>query len=277
MLDLGRTQKLKVIDVVERGAYLEDGHGNEVLLPIKEVPDEVEPNQEFEVFIYLDSEDSMIATLDMPFVMVGEFANLKVKSLEKVGAFLDWGLPKDLLLPFAEQTRDLRVGDYVIVAAYIDKSERIAASMRVDRHLSKEVVKYEPNQAVDLFIAGKSDLGYKAIINGKHMGILFSNEVFAHLDYGQKVKGYIKQVRPDGKIDLTLQPLGSKGAADLGEKILEVLKQKGGFLPLTEKTPPETIYDLFGVSKKKYKMALGGLYKKRIIAIQDDGIKLIQS
>lgn len=277
MLDIGHIQKLKINKIIERGAYLEDGHGEEVLLPIREVPETAEPGDELEVFIYLDSEDRKIATLEMPFATVGEFAHLRVKSLEGVGAFLDWGLPKDLFLPFSEQTRDLKVGQYVVVYVYIDKSERIAASMRLDRFISKESADYNPNQEVDLFVAMKTDLGFKAVVNGKHWGMLFANEVFERLEYGQKLRGYIKQVRPDEKIDLTLQPLGHKGAADLGDKILDALKARGGFLPLTDKTSPETIYDLFGVSKKKYKMALGGLYKKRLIAIQDDGIKLLKN
>lgn len=277
VLDLGHIQKLKISKILERGAYLEDGHGEEILLPMRELPDAANVGDELEVFIYLDSEDRKIATLDMPFAMVGEFALLRVKSLERVGAFLDWGLQKDLFMPFSEQTRELKVGQNVVVHLYIDNSERIAASMRLDRFISKESAVYEPNQPVDLFVAMKTDLGFKAVVNGKHWGMLFSNEVFERLEYGQKLKGYIKQVRPDGKIDLMLQPLGNKGALDLGQKILDVLKAKGGFMPLTEKTPPETIYDLFGVSKKKYKMALGGLYKKRVIAIEENGIRLLKS
>ncbi|KYG62414.1 GntR family transcriptional regulator [Bdellovibrio bacteriovorus] len=277
MLDLGHIQKLKIVEIIERGAYLDDGHGNEVLLPLKEVPPDSQQGQELEVFIYRDSEDRLIATLDRPFVEVGAFASLKVKSVDKVGAFLDWGLPKDLFLPFSEQTRDLIPGQYVTVAVYIDNSDRIAASMRWDRHLSKEPAIYKANQAVSLVIMGRTDLGYKALVEGKHSGMLYANEVFERLDIGQKINGFVKQVRPDGKIDLLMQAMGNFGTSDLSVKILEALKAKGGFLPVTDKTDPEEIYRLFGVSKKKYKMALGGLYKKRQIAIEDNGIRLIKA
>lgn len=275
MLDLGHIQKLKIVDIIERGAYLEDGHGNEVLLPMKEVPKEAQSGQELEVFIYRDSEDRLIATTDRPFAEVGSFASLKVKSVDKIGAFLDWGLPKDLFLPYSEQTRELKPGLYAMVAVYIDNSDRIAASMRWERHMSKEVPAYKENQAVNLVIMGRSDLGYKALVDGKYAGMLFENEVFERLEQGQKISGFIKQVRSDGKIDLLLQPMGNFGTSDLSAKILEAIKAKGGFLPVTEKTDPEVIYELFGVSKKKYKMALGGLYKSRKITIADDGIRLV--
>lgn len=277
MLDLGHIQKLKIVDIIERGAYLEDGHGNELLLPMKEVPTEAQPGQELEVFIYRDSEDRLIATMDRPFAEVGSFASLKVKSVDKIGAFLDWGLPKDLFLPYSEQTREIKPGQYVMVAVYIDNSDRIAASMRWERHVSKEVPAYKENQSVSLVIMGRSDLGYKALVEGKHSGMLFENEVFERLEQGQKINGFIKQVRSDGKIDLLLQPMGNFGTSDLSAKILEVLKAKGGFLAVTDKTDPEVIYKLFGVSKKKYKMALGGLYKSRKITIADDGIRLAAS
>lgn len=206
---------------------------------------------------------------------VGEFAILRVVSLEPVGAFLDWGLPKDLFLPFREQTRELQIGHEIIVYIYTDNTGRSASSMRIEKFLDKDTSVYRVEQKVELLIFGQTDLGYKAIINGKHLGMLYKNEVFQDIRYADQLTGYIKKVREDGKIDLILQPFGSKGADDLGQKILDLLKEKGGFLPLTEKTPPDTIYELFGVSKKKYKMALGGIYKKKLITIESDGIKLI--
>lgn len=205
---------------------------------------------------------------------VGEFAVLRVVSLEPVGAFLDWGLPKDLFLPFREQTRELQVGHEIIVYLYTDNTGRTSSSMRLEKFLDKDTSVYSIEQKVDLLIIGKTDLGYKAIINGKHLGIIYNNEVFQDIRYADKMPGYIKKIREDGKIDLILQPFGNKGADDLGQKILDLLKEKGGFLPLTDKTSPEEIYDLFGVSKKKYKMALGGIYKKKLITIAPDGIKL---
>lgn len=204
---------------------------------------------------------------------VGDFALLEVVATEKVGAFLDWGQPKDLFLPYAEQTHPVEVGDFVFVYIYLDKSGRISSSMKLEKRVDKNVT-YEAGEQVDLVIVSKTDLGFKAIINGKHIGMLYANEVFKQLRRGEETKGFIKQVRPDGKIDLILQQVGYKAKDDIAEKILELLKEKNGFLPLTEKTLPEEIYKLFGVSKKKYKMALGGLYKKRLITIEDDGIRL---
>jgi hypothetical protein len=277
MIQIGALNTLKVLKHTDFGAFLEGGDGKEILLPRRYVPDDLEVDAEIEVFIYFDSEDRMVATTEKPLAMVGQFALLKVVSTSAVGAFLDWGLPKDLLLPFAEQNRPPRVGQDVAVFIYIDKSDRIAASMRLDRHIDKEVGDYKEQQKVDLFIVGKTDLGFKAIINGRHVGVIYKNEVFQDLSYGQRLPGYIKKVRDDGKIDLMLQTTGHKGAADLGEKILDLLKNEGGFLGITDKTEPAEIYDLFGVSKKKFKMAVGGLYKKRLITVSDEGIRLTKA
>ena len=208
---------------------------------------------------------------------VGDFAILRVVSIEPVGAFLDWGLPKNLFLPFREQTRDLRVGQEIIVYLYIDNTGRVSSSMRLEKFLEKETSTYKPEQKVDLLIIGETDLGFKAIINNRNLGILYKNEVFQDLRYADQLIGYIKKVRPDGKIDLILQPFGNKGASDLGQQILNRLKENNGFLKLTEKTPPEKIYELFGVSKKKYKMALGDIYKKKLVLIEPDGIRLVTS
>jgi len=226
-----------------------------------------------------DAEDNL-----KPTAKIGEFALLKVVSLEPVGAFLAFsgashvsnkGLPKDLFLPFSEQKWPVKAGEEVIVYLYVDNTGRMASSMRLEKFVDKEVSVYKPEQKVDLLIIDETELGYKALINKKHLGLLFKSEVFQDLRYADQVIGYIKQVREDAKIDLVLQPFGNKGAEDLGQKILDLLKEKDGFLPITDKSPPELIYELFGVSKKKYKMALGGIYKKKLITIEPDGIKLI--
>ncbi|MGZ3776014.1 MAG: CvfB family protein, partial [Pseudobdellovibrionaceae bacterium] len=274
MVQIGQLNKLKVIKHVDFGVYLDGGNEGEILLPLRDMPDSCEVGDLVEVFICYDSDDRLIATTHIPFAMVGEFAHLKVKAKESVGAFLDWGLPKDLFLPFAEQTRELRIGHYVVVYIYLDKSDRISASMRLDRYIDKEPVQYSAGEAVDLMIAARTDLGFKAIINNRHWGILYENEVFQKIDIGQKLKGFIKKIRDDGKVDLSLSKIGYAAAEDIAEKILSTLQAKGGFLNITDKTSPETIYKLFGVSKKKYKMALGGLYKKRLISIDEDGIRL---
>lgn len=207
---------------------------------------------------------------------IGDFACLEVAAIENVGAFLDWGLPKDLFLPFAEQTYPIRVGDKVIVYIYVDNTDRIAASMKLDRNLNKTPAPYEAGQNVKIMIADRTDLGYKAIIEGKHWGLLHKNDVFKNLYYGDELTAMIKHIREDGKIDLSFLKTGHQAGDDIAPKILEMLKDKGGFLEITDKTPPETIYNLFGVSKKKYKIALGGLYKKRLIQVEDAGIRLLE-
>jgi uncharacterized protein len=276
MVKLGKLNDLSVIDMDPSGAYFDGGDEGDILLPRTEIPSGCEIGTKLEVFVYLDSEDLLTATLKRPLAMVGEFALLKVVSIEKVGAFLDWGLPKDLLLPFAEQTRDLRIGDDVIVFLYLDKSDRISASMRLQRHVQKDTSTYQAGQEVDLMIAAKTDLGFKAIVNGAHFGVLYEDEVFQTLHYGEKLKGFIKLVRPDGKLDLALTRSGHKAAKDeIAPKILELLKAEGGYLPINDKTSAEEIHELFGVSKKKFKIALGGLYKQRLIKVEDDGIRLV--
>lgn len=274
MLHIGEWNKLKVVKDVDFGLYLDDTEDGEILLPNRYVPEDATVGDELEVFIYSDSEDRLIATTEGPIATVGQFALLKVKSVERVGAFLDWGLLKDLLLPYREQSRELHVGDSVLVYIYLDNTERICASMRIERHIEKSPGDYQPGQKVELMIAGKTELGYKAIIDGRHFGVIFANEVFQPLRQGQIVEGFIKQVRPDGKIDLSLQKTGHTAGDDIAPKIIDMLKQKGGFLAITDKTAPETIYRLFGASKKKFKIALGGLYKNRKIVIGDDGIRI---
>jgi predicted RNA-binding protein (virulence factor B family) len=206
---------------------------------------------------------------------IGDFSVLRVVAIESIGAFLDWGQEKDLFLPHSEQTAKFEIGDDVIVRIYEDNLMRPCSSMRLERFLDKHTQVLKPEQKVDLLIFGQTDLGYKAVINSQFLGILYKNEVFHNIEYADKIVGYIKKVRDDGKVDLILQPFGNKGSADLGERIVEVLKQNNGFLDLTEKTTPEKIYEIFGVSKKKYKMALGGVYKKKLITIDPDGIRLI--
>lgn len=207
----------------------------------------------------------------------GEYALLEVVDIQEIGAFLDWGQEKDLFLPYAEQTGRIEIGEKLVVYLYKDKADRFCASMRIQRNKAQFPMPHKPGDKVDLIIADKTDLGYKAVINHRHMGMLYKNEVFTELYYGKQIQGFIKIIREDGKIDLSLQPLvtGHKAADDIGPKILELLEEKGGFLEINEKTPAELIYEIFGVSKKKYKIALGGLYKKRLIAIEERGIRLL--
>ncbi len=276
MLKIGQINKLTVLKHVDFGLYLDGGEGGEILLPRKYIKDNCQPGDNLDVFIYYDSEDRLIATTETPKTRVGEFSTLKVVSISSVGAFLEWGLLKDLFLPFAEQTRRIAVGDNLLVYVYLDNTSRIAASMRIERNLDKTPEKYEVDQSVELIICGETDLGFKVIINGKHLGMIYHKEVFQALKQGQRLTGFIRNVRAeDGKIDLGLLKTGHHGADDIGPKILSLLEKSDGFLAINDKTSAEKIYDLFGVSKKKYKIALGGLYKKRLITVSNDGIRLV--
>lgn len=278
MIQIGRFNKLKVVKHVDFGVFLDGEDDGEILLPLRYMPEQCDVGDEVNVFVMFDSEDRLMATTEVPKAMVGDFALLKVVAVEKVGAFLDWGLAKDLFLPYAEQIHAPRVGQDILVYLYTDKSDRISASMRLDRYTQKAPPELKNGYEVDLLITGKTDLGFKAIVNNCCQGLLFTNEVFQPLHYGQKTKGFIKTVRPDGKLDIVLQKtekVGHKAADDVGPLILEQLIKNSGFLAINDKTPPETIYKLFGVSKKKYKIALGGLYKKRLITVDEDGIRLV--
>ena len=224
----------------------------------------------------LDSEDRLTATTQQPYAMVDQFANLRVVAVTAIGAFLDWGMPKDLLVPFREQKIKMREGQSYIVRIYFDRaSGRLAASSKLDRFLDKSDADYETGEKVDLLICAKTDLGYKAIINEAHWGVVFHNEVFSPLERGQRIEGFIKQLRPDGKIDLCLQKPGYEKVTDLTAVILRYLEKQGGFMPITGKSSPEEIYKRFGVSKKTYKQAIGALYKKRKIEFVDEGTRLV--
>jgi len=274
MVDIGKYNQLKVLRFVEFGALLDGQEDGEILLPRRWVSEDLSVGDTVEVFIFFDSEDRLTATTERPRAIVGDFALLEVVSVNSIGAFLNWGLAKDLFLPFAEQTRSLRVGESVMVYLYVDKTDRIAASMRLDRNIEKTGLAYKEEQQVAIQIAARTDLGYKAIVEGRHWGLLYSNEVFKPLELGQKLTAFVKKVRFDGKLDLNLQRAGHKAGLDITPQILEYLQSLGGFAPLNEKTAPEKIYDLFGVSKKKYKIAIGVLYKKKFIVISDEGLTL---
>jgi predicted RNA-binding protein (virulence factor B family) len=275
MAKIGVLNNLRVVKEVDFGVYLDGGEHEEILLPRRYVPENCKVDDNIRVFIYLDSEDRFIATTESPYAMVGDFALLKVVAVESVGAFLDWGLLKDLLVPYSEQSPTMETGKSYIVKIYVDKkTNRIAATTRLDRYLDNEPGNFHAGQEVELLICSQTDIGYKAIINGTHWGVLYSNEVFQPLKSGQKTKGYIKKVRDDNKIDLSLHKPGYKRVDDITDTIINVLKEQGGFISVTDKSSPETIHNLFGVSKKTYKKAIGAIYRKKIITIEDDGIRL---
>ena len=275
MTEIGKYNRLRVVKEVDFGLYLEGEPFGEILLPQKYVPQNCTIDDWIEVFIYLDSEDRIIATTQRPLAVVGECAMLRVVSATPVGAFLDWGLPKDLLVPFREQKEKMKQGQRCIVYVYLDeKSNRIAASSRLDKYLDKEKADFINGQEVNLLIAEETEIGYKAIVNNRHWGLLYKNMLFQPLVRGQRIKGFIDKIREDGKIDLTLHKPGYDKVNELAQKILALLKKEGGTLALTDKTPPETIYRLFGVSKKTYKKAVGALFKQKAIVINDNGLML---
>ena len=277
---IGRMNSLQVVKHTDFGLYLDGGADGEILLPKRYIPKDTpsEVDDWLNVFLYLDSEDKLIATTLKPKIQLGEFASLKVVDINRIGLFLDWGLAKDLLLPHSEEKRPLQLGDYCVVYLYLDKrTRRLTATARLDRYLDKTPANYQVGQEVDLLVVERSDLGFKAIINGQHWGLIHKNELFKFVRSGMREKGYIKEVRADGKISLSLQPVGHEAASGLGEQILERLRTQGGSLALGDKSPPELIAEHFRVSKGNFKKAIGGLYKQGLIRIHDDRIELLDS
>jgi hypothetical protein len=274
-VELGKFNQLEVVKTVDFGVYL-DGHDDgEILLPTRYVPEGCKPGDTLNVFIYLDNEERLIATTLEPRVQVGQFAYLEVAWVNEFGAFLDWGLMKDLFCPFREQKMKMQKGRRYIIHAHLDdESYRIMASAKVERYLSKEVPPYKPGQEVPVMIWQKTDLGYKVIVDNKYSGLVYQNEIFAPVEIGEQLTAYVKQVRPDGKIDLSLQKYGAAKVGDFSTHFLDYLKQHDGFTPLGDKSAAEDIYDTFGVSKKTFKKTVGELYKKRLIVIEEGGIRI---
>lgn len=272
---LGTTQTLFVKEVSNEGAYL-DGHDlGEVFLPKQEIKHELEAGDSISVFIFLDNANLATATIKKPHAQVGEYALLRVKEINSIGAFLDWGLEKDVLTPFNEQKPRMQEGHSYLVRLYLDNaSQRICASNNFNRFLSKDEPQYIHLQEVDLIVAGKTDIGYKVLIEESHFGVVFYNMVFKSLFVGQKLKGFIQKVRDDGKIDVVLEKPGMGKVSDLGETIMQKLKNEGGVIPLGDKSDPEAIKKMFSTSKANYKKAIGGLFKQELIDIEAKSIRL---
>ena len=276
MAEPGKFHTLKILKILDFGAYLDGGASGEILLPAKWLPHPHRVGDELEVFLYYDSSDRIIATTMKPKAQAGEFAMLRVSDVNQTGAFLDWGLEKDLMVPYREQKAKMLKGKFYLVYIYLDeKTSRLAASAKLEQFLEHGKTEYETNQEVDLIIMGKTELGYTAIINNKHPGILYFNEVFRDLKQGQRTKGYIGRIREDGKIDLRLEKPGYEKLDALAERILELLKKNNGYLKISDKTPAEEIYRLFETSKKNFKKALGALYKQHLVTIDEKGIQLL--
>lgn len=277
-LQIGRTCQLKVNRQVEFGFYLDGGEQyGEVLLPNGEIrPDiDVHIGESLEVFLYLDTQERIVATTHMPLAQVGDFAYLEVAWVNNFGAFLHWGPLKDLFVPFREQKMKMMKGHSYIVHVHLDpETYRIMASAKVEHFLSQDFPPYRTGDQVELLIWQKTDLGLKAIVDGRYGGLLYDTQMFRTLRTGDRVKGYISQVRSDGKLDLSLQCPGQRGVEDFSAQLLRHLQMNGGQTPLGDKSPAEEIYALFGVSKKVFKKAVGDLYRQRLIEISDTGIRL---
>jgi len=273
-LRLGQMNKLKVVRRADFGLYL-GGGPEDILLPNRYVPNGIEIGDEIEVFVYLDSEERLVATTETPLAQVGDFAWLQVAWVNNYGAFLDWGLMKDLFVPFREQKMKMQKGKSYLVHLHIDEETyRIVASAKVERYLNTNYPPYHGGDEVSLLIWQKTDLGFKAIIDNQYAGLLYDDEIFRSLHSGDRVTGYVKQVRPDGKIDLSLQKKGQKAVVDFSETLLQHLQTNGGTTVLGDKSPAEEIYAVFGVSKKVFKKAVGDLYKRHLITIEPDGLHL---
>jgi predicted RNA-binding protein (virulence factor B family) len=275
-MQIGKYNRLRIVKEVEFGLYLDGGEKGEILLPRRYVPEAFEIGEELDVFVYLDSENRPVATTQKPYATVGDFACLTVAWVNQYGAFLNWGLMKDLLVPFREQKMKMQEGNSYPVYVYWDElSQRIVASAKLDKFITDEKPEYRPSEEVDLLITQKTDLGYKAIVNNRHVGMLYHNQVFRPLTVGDRTKGYIKEVRPDGKIDLRLEPEGYGKIDPLAQQVLSALEKSGGRLPLSDKSSAEEIARQFGCSKKSYKQAIGVLFKERKIRIDAESISLI--
>lgn len=277
MFKIGEYNKLIIHRFTSVGAYLgeEDAEYEDViLLPNKYLKPGMQEGEEVEVFVYLDSEERPVATTLKPLITIGEFAELEVKQQTRVGAFLDMGLEKDILVPFGEMVERMYVGEKYLVGLYLDEhSNRLAATPRIGRLLDQNEIDLFQGQEVDLYVYNETELGFQVMINRKNRGLVYHNEVFREIEIGDELKGYIKQIRPDNKIDVSLEPLGVASIEPNAKKVLDALSKNRGVLPLSDKSKPEEIEAMLHMSKKLFKKAIGGLYKKRLIEIDKNEIR----
>ncbi len=275
MIALGKYNTLKILRDTSVGLFLGDTEGTEILLPNKYVPKNYEIEDEIAVFCYLDHEERPVATTLKPYIKRDNFALLKVAEVNNYGAFMDWGLEKHLLVPFREQRSRMIEGQWYVVFCYLDEeSFRLVASNKLDKFLSNDQISLKPSEEVALLATRQTDLGWEMIINEMHKGLVYKNEVFKKIAVGDKMTGFIKTLRPDGKIDLSLQPLGYSSLEPAANTIYEKLKASGGFLDLHDKSDPVQIKEVLEMSKKTFKKGIGTLYRERKIEIKEDGIYL---
>lgn len=275
-IQLGRRNQLEVLREVDFGLYLDGGEMGDILLPQRYVAEGTKVGDTLDVFLYLDSEERLVATTQHPLVQVGQFAYLEVSWVNQFGAFLNWGLMKDLFCPFREQKMRMQQGAKYIIYCYVDEqTSRIVASAKVEKFLSKERPTYQPGDSVDVLIQQKTDLGFKTIVDGRYSGLIYQNELFRQLHTGDRVKAYVKQVRPDGKLDITLQQQGQQNIEDFARQLFQyIAATDDGYCPFHDKSDAEAIYEEFHVSKKTFKKAVGDLYKHHLVTIEPDGLRL---
>lgn len=278
MIKLGKYNELEIAREVEFGIYVTDGEGVDILMPQKYVPANAKVGDKIRCFVYQDSEARLIATTEHPYAQVGEFASLLINSVNQVGAFADWGTSKELLIPHREQPKEMEEGRRYIVYIYVDEiSGRIVGTARVDKYLDNVPAPYEKNEEVDILIWKPTPLGYKVIINNNHSGLIYRNQIFKPVHIGEHLRAWVKDVREDEKIDLSLQPMGYRNVIDGAEaQVLRALHLRGGFLSLTDKSDPAEIAEVLEMSKKNFKKAVGALYKEKRIAIEEEGIRLVE-
>lgn len=278
MIQLGRYNELQVVKALDFGVYLDGGEAGEILLPMRYVPDVTAIGDILNVFIYRDSEDRLIATTERPLATVGQVARMRCKQLTNIGAFMDWGLMKDLLVPYSEQDLKAEEGRYYLTYVYLDETtERIVGSFKLRKHLSKDMPTYAVGDEVNIVVGALGELGTTVVVDDNYWGMVYLNETFRKLYHGDRLKAYVKAVRPDGKVDISLQPIGFDNANAVAvERVLRALDRGNGYLPLTDKTDAEVIYQAVQLSKKAFKRAIGTLYKERKITIEEGGIRVVE-
>lgn len=278
MIKIGKTNNLKVVKKVDFGLYLDGGESGEILLPKRYVDESMEVGDKLDVFIYCDSEDRLVATTEKPLIEVGEFGLLKAVEVNRVGAFMEWGLQKDLLVPFREQSQEIRVGGSYVVYAFLDNAtKRIVGSTKLNKYVGNRIPRYSEGDTVDILAVHKTDLGYKVIVDNLFWGMIYNNDLFDPLSPGDRIPAYVKTVREDGKIDVTLRERGGERVFQLANRIMGYLRDTSGEMALSDSSSPEEIKAVFQCSKKDFKKALGYLYKKGKILIADGGVTLSPS
>lgn len=276
MAQIGKYNRLKTVRETNNGFYLDGEDLGEILMPKKFITQNIRETGEAEVFVYADSEDRLIATTETPLVEAGGFEFLSVVAANRFGAFLNWGLPKDLLVPFSEQKTKMIVGSTYLVHVYVDKiTNRVVASAKLDKFLNNSPPPHKPGDEVEILVVEETDLGYKVIVENEYWGIIYHNQLFSDVKSGQRLNAFVSKVRDDDKIDILLEKPGYQKIDSISERVLYILKENNGFLAVNDKSSPELIQALFGISKKNFKMAVGNLYKKKIIIFKSDGIAIL--